>query len=243
MLDGYWRPLAPLLATLAGVDAIVTDDVGLQAESPLARVSALSLAHIAGAELDALPVPPYLAAPDDRRERWRALVAARPAPRVGIAWSVFARDDHGYVTRHKSIPPHALAPLLDREGVTFFSLQPGSAGDPATLGAHAPRVVASGADIRDFGDTAALIDAVDLVISVDTAVAHVAGALGKPVWLLERFHGCWRWRIDAEASPWYPSLRMFRQARFGDWSSAVARASLALAQWREAAPSSGAGYQ
>jgi len=232
-LDGYWKPLAPLLATLRGVDAIATDERDLEGLRARARASMLSLPHHEHAELGALPVPPYLAVPADRRDRWRARVEAHAAPRVGIAWSVFARDDHGYVTRHKSIAASGLAPLLEVEGVSFLSLQPGAAGDPASLGAHAGRVAPTGREIADFGDTAALVDAMDLVISVDTAVAHVAGALGKTAWLLERFHGCWRWRVERETSPWYPALRVFRQARFGEWAEAVARASEALARWRD----------
>jgi hypothetical protein len=234
LLDGYWAPLAPLLASLAGVDRVVVDAAGLGRESPLARASLLSLPHLAHAELGTLPQPPYLAAPADRRDAWRARLAPLASPRIGLAWSVFARDDHGYVTRQKSVPPEALAPILDVPGVAFVSLQPGAAGRTAALGERASRVAPTGEALEDFGDTAALIDAVDLVVTPDTAVAHVAGALGKPVWLLERFHGCWRWRASEERSPWYPTLRIFRQRRFGDWSTPVANAALALAAWRDA---------
>lgn len=228
LLDGYWRSLAPLLASLAGVDAVITNDSGLDGERRGARLSLLSLPHFAAANPDALPRPPYLAPPPDRRDAWARRVRELPGRRVGLAWSVHARDDHAYVTRQKSIPPAALAPLLAVEGVTFVTLQPGADGDPSTLGAHGSRVVPLGREVRDFGDTAALIDALDVVVCADTAVAHVAGALGKPVELLERFHGCWRWRLDPHASPWYPTLRIHRQARFGDWTRPVAEATAAL---------------
>lgn len=233
LLDGYWAPLGPLLATLDGVDRVVSDALALADERPAARVSVLSLPRLAGARREALPQPPYLAAPADRRDAWRARIAPLPRPRVGLAWSVFARDDHGYVTRHKSLSAETLAPLLDVDGVAFVSLQPGAANDPSTLGARAHRVAASGLSIRDFGDTAALVDQLDLVIAPDTAVAHVAGALGKPVWLLERFHGCWRWRLEAETTPWYPSVSIFRQSRFGEWTQPVARVAAALPGWRD----------
>jgi hypothetical protein len=154
-------------------------------------------------------------------------VAALPGRRVGLAWSVHARDDHAYVTRHKSIPPAALAPLLALPDVSFVTLQPGPDGDPAALGG-ASRVAPLGLEVRDFADTAALVDALDVVVTADTAVAHVAGALGKRVELLERFHGCWRWRVEAHRSPWYPSLAIHRQERFGDWSGPVAAAARAL---------------
>ncbi|HXP96073.1 MAG TPA: glycosyltransferase family 9 protein, partial [Telmatospirillum sp.] len=93
------------------------------------------------------------------------------------------------------------------------------------------------ADVTDFADTAALIANLDLVISVDTAVAHLAAALGKPVWLLNRFDSCWRWMQDRDDSPWYPTLRQFRQPQPGDWDSVVAAVTLALKQFTMGNPS------
>jgi hypothetical protein len=147
-------------------------------------------------------------------------MAAFAAPRVGLAWSVLARDAHAFVTRHKSVPVHVLAPVLAARGVSFVTLQPGSAGDPAAFGADASPIVDARAAIAD---TAALIDTLDLVICADTAVAHVAGALGKPVWMLDRFNTCWRWRLAADTSPWYPTMRIFRQDRLGDWTGVTDR--------------------
>jgi ADP-heptose:LPS heptosyltransferase len=86
--------------------------------------------------------------------------------------------------------------------------------------------------LRDFADTAALIDTLDLVLSADTAVAHLAGALGKPVWLLDRYNSCWRWRGGDTGSPWYPTMRVFRQRRFGDWSGVAHDVGAAFAAWR-----------
>ena len=84
-------------------------------------------------------------------------------------------------------------------------------------------------ELDDFSDTAALVEALDLVISVDTAVAHLAGALGKPVWLLNRLDTDWRWLLEREDSPWYPTMRIFRQPRFGDWTSVIGRVAEELA--------------
>ncbi|HVE48162.1 MAG TPA: tetratricopeptide repeat protein [Casimicrobiaceae bacterium] len=229
LLDGYWHSLAPLLGSLEGVDRIVTDAAELANERPVARVSMLSLPALADAEVATLPSSTYLESPVDRRPRWREQVA-QSGLRVGLAWSVYARDDHGYVTMHKSLPAAALAPILDTAGVSFYSLQPRAAGKTASLAERSRTVQDTSSEIADFGDTSALIDSLDLVISADTAVAHVAGALGKPVWLLDRFNGCWRWRLDPERSPWYPTLRIFRQARFGDWNEPVARVAAALVQ-------------
>ena len=86
-------------------------------------------------------------------------------------------------------------------------------------------------ELDDFEDTAALIQALDLVITVDTSVAHLAGALGKPVWILSRFDGCWRWLEDRDDSPWYPSARLFHQKQEGDWDEVVARVAAELAEF------------
>jgi tetratricopeptide (TPR) repeat protein len=227
-LDDYWKPLAPLFATLNGIDDVIVDDEIAQRPAK-ARASVLSLAHIARATPATLWDGPYLAATRDRMASWRSRVDASARLRVGVAWSVHARDDFGLVTKHKSIPAASLAPLLDIADVAFHSLQPGADGDTAAFAGLAGSVAPTGATISDFGDTAALIANLDLVITPDTAVAHVAGALGKPVWLLERFHGCWRWRLAPQSSPWYPTMRIFRQARFNDWSDVVERVGAELA--------------
>jgi hypothetical protein len=106
-------------------------------------------------------------------------------------------------------------------------------GPPAkqTLTPPFPLLDAAGG-LSDFADTAALIEALDLVIAVDTSVAHVAGALGKPVWLLNRFDACWRWLRDRDDTPWYPSMRLFRQTAPGDWAGVMARVADALRDFR-----------
>jgi len=228
LLDEYWSALAPLLAGVAGVDEVRTSAADVDPASLAARASVLSLARLLGVTPESLDAAPYLHVPPDAAAAWAARMAGEPRPRVGLAWSVFARSDYGYVTRHKSIPPAALAPLLDVDGVRFVTLQPGAAGDPAVLGARGARVLDHRTALTDFAQTAALIATLDLVITPDTAVAHVAGALGAPVWMLDRFNSCWRWRLAPTRSPWYPSLRIFRQARFGDWAAPVAEAADAL---------------
>jgi tetratricopeptide (TPR) repeat protein len=234
-LDPYLRSLAPLLEATPAVDRVITDPAELAAEAVAARVSILSLPHVLGTTVDDLPGPaPYLAAPAAGVQAWSAAVAGLARPRIGLAWSVLARDRHAFVGAHKSIPPQALAPLLDLPGVAWVSLQPGAPGDPAALGPPGSRIVGFHDRLRDFGDTAALIAALDLVIAPDTAVAHVAGALGKPVWLLDRYHACWRWRLGADSSPWYPTLTIHRQTRFGDWAGVVERVCMSLAAWRDA---------
>ncbi len=233
LLDGYRAPLAPLLANMQGVDAVVTRAGDVPAEGPLARASILSLPHRLGIGADRLSTDRrYLAPPVDRASAWRSRIAPLAVPRVGLAWSVLARDAHAFVTRHKSVLPSVLSPIVATPDVTFVTLQPGPAGDPAAFGPQAARIADMRRDLRDFADTAALIDTLDLVICADTAVAHIAGALGKPVWMLDRFNSCWRWRLAPDTTPWYPTMRIFRQPRFGVWAGVTPALTEAFTLWR-----------
>jgi len=233
LLDDYWRPLAPLLASVRGVDRVLTDASALTTlpKMPIARASVLSLAHLLGVTADSLPGPiPYLSPPADRMAAWRTRITELASFRVGLAWTACERGNHGYIGKQKSLPIAALAPLVATEGATFVSLQVDGAGDRAPLGALAPRVLDFAADIRDFGDCAAIVSALDLVIAPDTTVAHLAGALGKPVWMIDRFNACWRWRFASECPLWYPTMRVFRQQRFGDWDAPIAAVTARLAE-------------
>jgi ADP-heptose:LPS heptosyltransferase len=114
------------------------------------------------------------------------------------------------------------------DGVTFYSLQKGQPAEaelPALIqaGWNGPPIIDLTAELQDFSDTAALIEHLDLVISVDTSTAHLAGAMGKPVWVLNRFDTCWRWMLERDDSPWYPTLKLYRQTTPGDWDSVVER--------------------
>jgi hypothetical protein len=126
-----------------------------------------------------------------------------------------------------------LAPLAQVPGVRFFSLQIGEAAAEAKIKTPPAgmELVDWTNELKDFADTAALIANLDLVIAVDTAVAHLAGAMGKPVWTLLPFVAEWRWLLDRQDSPWYPSMRLFRQSSRGDWDSVVARVADALSLW------------
>ena len=121
-----------------------------------------------------------------------------------------------------------MAPLGKVSGVQFVSLQKGPPAAEAARPPQGMKLHDFTSDLHDFADTAALIDCLDLVISVDTSVVHLAGALGKPVWLLNRFDTDWRWLQNRDDSPWYPSLRQFRQPTPGDWQSVISRARDAL---------------
>ncbi|MGH8658403.1 MAG: glycosyltransferase family 9 protein, partial [Gammaproteobacteria bacterium] len=129
-----------------------------------------------------------------------------------------------------SCPLAAFLPLLRLPDIAFYSLQKGERSkDLSQLPANCA-VYDLAYLIDDYGDTALLLDALDLLITVDTAVAHLAGALGKPVWLLLAEVPDWRWGLEGETTPWYPSLRLFRQTQRGDWEAVIARVAEALAQ-------------
>jgi hypothetical protein len=142
--------------------------------------------------------------------------------RIGLAWAgnPAHRND-----RRRSVPTAALAPLAALQGVDWVNLQLGARGAELAI-MH--RMPAPPARIGDFADTAALIETLDLVIAADTAVAHLAGAMGKPVWLLLPHAPDWRWMLGRDDSPWYASARLFRQERPGDWAGVVARVAAAL---------------
>jgi len=134
------------------------------------------------------------------------------------------------IDRRRSLPLARLAPLGTVPGVTFVSLQKGHRADEAKTPPRGMALYDWTDELWDFADTAALIAGLDLVIGVDTSVVHLAGALGKPVWVLNRYDACWRWLYGRTDSPWYPTMRLFRQARFGDWDGVIAEVQAALRQ-------------
>jgi tetratricopeptide (TPR) repeat protein len=230
LADGHWLPLAPLFAGAAGVDRVITDEAQLDTlrTPPRSRAGIQSLPFHLGLVHGLLPARvPYLSAPPERLATWRARLSGTAAKRVGLVWS--ARGDRAALSIHKSVPPQTLAPLFATPGIAFASLDAAAVGSHANLGALAAHVADFAQDIRDFGDTAAIIAALDLVIAVDSPAAHLAGAMNRPVWLLDRFHTSWRWRASDRHSAWYPSLVIFRQERFLDWRRPIADAAAALA--------------
>ena len=223
-------PLLRLLSGLPGVDCIVAQGDKLPAfdvHCPL-----LSVPRLLGTTLDTIPgKTPYLTADRQDAAAWHRRLASLDGLKIGLVWAGGIRPEQPLTAisdARRSMALDRLAPLADIDGVSFVSLQK---GEPAAQAARPPRGMVLHdftADLRDFADTAALIDALDLVISVDTAVAHLAGALGKPVWLLNRFLPCWRWLLERDDSPWYPTLRQFRQPVAGDWDSVIAAVKAAL---------------
>ena len=209
------RLLMPLLPELPGIERIIAHGDPLppfDLHCPL-----LSLPRVLGTTTETIPQQtPYLNADPQRAAAWRERVGPLDGLRVGLVW---AGNQTMSGDRRRSMPLERLSELADLPGVSFVSLQKGPAAShspPPGLTLHDWTE-----DLHDFSETAALIEALDLVIGVDTAVVHLAGALGRPVWLLNRFDRCWRWLLDRDDSPWYPTLRQFRQSQPGDWSSVL----------------------
>ncbi len=186
----------------------------------------MSLPRILGTTLDTIPgAVPYLAADPAAAAAWRERMQPAERPWVGLVWAGNPRHMND---RNRSMPAGSFAPLAQQAEGSFFSLQVGAAAqDGRTLPIHD-----LGAEIGDFSDTAAIIANLDLVVSVDTAVAHLAGAMARPTWMLIPYVPEWRWLLDRADTPWYPTMRLFRQRAPGDWRELMDRVIAAMAALR-----------
>jgi Flp pilus assembly protein TadD len=223
----YEQSLCSRWPALVLLDAVPTDLNDFDWYCPL-----MSLPMAFGTRLDNIPAAtPYLYADPECAAPWRAKLAALPnpeLPRVGVVW---AGGHSGWAAdRVRSLTAAQMAPLLALPHVRWISLQKTDDPEKRADAASNARLKDWTDEFTDFADTAALIENLDLVISVDTSVAHLAAAMGKPVWLLNRFAGCWRWLQNRDDSPWYPSLRVFTQSRRGNWDEVLARVAAALQQ-------------
>lgn len=208
-------PLVSLLAGMPGVERVIA--AGEPLPSFDLHCPLLSLPRVLGTTLDTIPAQiPYLKADPRRVGIWRERLRPLDGLRVGLVW---AGNQAMGADRRRSLTLEQFFVLSDMADVHFVSLQKGAAANqtpPRGLLLHDWTD-----EISDFSDTAALVEALDLIISVDTAVVHLAGALGRPVWLVNRFDRCWRWLLNRDDSPWYPTLRQFRQPYPGDWQGAL----------------------
>jgi Glycosyltransferase family 9 (heptosyltransferase) len=179
----------------------------------------LDMGFICGTTLETIPARTAYLSGDP--EPWRDFLAQLPGLRVGLCWAGNPR--HVSMDRTRSMPFSELTPVFSVPGCSFVSLQVGTAASQRQAPVHPlPR------HPTDWADTAGLVAGLDLIVTVDTAIAHLAGAMGKPVWLLNRFATDWRWMLHRSDSPWYPSMRIFRQGRHGDWKSVIARVACDL---------------
>ncbi|WP_322053567.1 tetratricopeptide repeat protein [Paraburkholderia bannensis] len=220
-------PLVPLIAPAAHAARITLVAQGAPRPQADLQCPLLSLPLVLGTTFDALPAPmPYLAAPTAYRRKWRGSLGGQARRKIGLAWS-------GRIHKHenRSMPLAALEPLFALDGIDWIVLQPHlTDAEHAALDVHprARSIHRLGEKLADFADTAAVIERLDAVVSIDTSIAHLAGALDARLWLMLPFAADWRWFANTDASPWYPRARLVRQPRPGAWEEVVAQVANAL---------------
>jgi tetratricopeptide (TPR) repeat protein len=233
--------VAPLAASMKGVRAVLTT----MPPGPYDYwTHLLKMPEHMGLDLSTLPDVeiPYVFAPLERVQRWRHRIDAASNPiapgsvhgrraRIGIVW---AGNSTYIFDRYRSVSVDSLTTLLELPGVSWFALQKGEREHDAERLADALDIHTLGPEIDDFIDTLAILQTLDLVITVDTSVAHLAGAAGRPVWVLLPAYTEWRWLIDRTDTPWYPSMRLFRQQELGQWGPVIEEVRDALQEWRPA---------
>jgi len=209
--------LKGLLAGLAGVTACHARGEKLPAFDVHCPLGSLPLAL--RTEPASIPAAiPYLAADEPHLAKWRARLEALPGKRVALSWA--GNRSHAN-DRNRSIELKLLEPLFALDGVSFLTIQRELRAQDAEVLARHRNIAVLGEELDDMADTAAVTALADLTIAVDTAVAHLAGSLGRPLWVMLPFAPDWRWTLAGEASPWYPQARLFRQPAPGDWASAI----------------------
>lgn len=229
------EPLMGLVDAHLGVDQVLRMGEALPEFDK--HVSLLSLPGLLGIDLPDLPrAVPYLRVQRERLPRWRARLAGEGL-KVGLVW---AGNPNVKNDRWRSPRLAPLLPLLATPGVRFFALQKGDGTADLAQAPPRPQLADLGPEIADFADTAAILLELDLLITTDTSVAHLAGALGRPVWLMLHASPDWRWGNHGDESPWYPTIRLYRQPALGDWGSVVARLGADLAAWAHPATAAGA---
>ncbi|MCP3907085.1 MAG: glycosyltransferase family 9 protein, partial [Oceanicoccus sp.] len=207
--------LTRLLKNSAGINNIIE-----RAPKPTVKydthIPLLSLPGIFGTTLDSIPSGiPYITVNSELIEQWRTRFDKDNGFKVGIVWS---GNRHNKKDHIRSCTLTDFAPLMEIPGTSFYSLQKGPASAEANNPPKGLEIINLDNEINDFADTAAAIAYLDLVISVDTAVVHLAGALGKPVWTLLHFAPDWRWLLNRNDSPWYPGMQLFRHTKGNDWT-------------------------
>jgi tetratricopeptide (TPR) repeat protein/ADP-heptose:LPS heptosyltransferase len=220
---GCGPALARLFQTISGVTELAVSGVHVpdfDVQCPM-----MTLPMLLDTTLENVPADvPYVHADPRAAEQWRRRLPAERVLKIGLVWAGNPKMSNDHI---RSIPLRRFAHLAKIPNVWFCSLQKGPAGQQVA-GAKEMQLADFTAELNDFADTAALVANLDLVIAVDTAVAHLAGALGRPIWMLTRFAPDWRWVLDRDDSPWYPTMRLFRQTRSGEWDDPIDRLTAAL---------------
>jgi hypothetical protein len=206
------KPLLPLFESLEGLSGLFAEGDPLPAYDAHAPL----LAVPGKLRIGTSTIPsqtPYLGAKPASVQKWRERLAAFAGPRIGLCWR---GNPHHANDANRSLSPGLLGPLLVAPEISWIAIQP----DP---GPNPPAIYNAGPDLADWGDTAGLLANLDLVISIDSSVAHLAGAMNRPCRLLLPYLPDWRWLLERSDSPWYPSLELFRQEKPGDWDGVMRR--------------------
>ena len=228
VIFGLPAELVEIISGLKGNFEIITDDENVPEFDCYCPVMSLPLAF--NTTLATIPRDiPYLVCDSGKAACWKSLLGTKARLRVGLVWSGGVRPDQPEVcamNKRRNVPLSMFA-CFKHLDIEFYSLQKGQPAESElaelmTTAWDGPVILDYTSQLNDVSDTAALIENLDLVISVDTAVAHLAGALGKKVWILNRFDNCWRWLRDRSDSPWYPTATLYRQPAAGDWASVMA---------------------
>ena len=215
--------LASLLGRIEGIGATVASGGDVPPHD--VHVPLLSLPRIIGTTMEDIPENvPYIQPLPGKTDGWKASLQMHSGVKVGLVW---AGDPKHANDRNRSMPAATLRPLFDVPNVQFFSLQLGERGEDANR-FPAGAVIDLSPQIASFEDTAAILAHLDLVITVDTAVCHLAGGMARPVWVLLAVAHDWRWFDGRDDSPWYPTMRLFRQKCAGDWTEVIGRVASAL---------------
>lgn len=224
---GCSAEMEPLLSNLPGVKQYTSRWNDVPGHAVNCRLS--SLPYLFGTRIDTVPAPiPYIKAPPARVEAWRRILGERlpvGVRRIGLAWS--GRPTHPN-DRRRSVALSRLIPLADAGAAAFVALQKQIPDADKAVMERFNGMTDLAPELTDFGETAAVIENLDLIITVDTAVGHLAGAMGKPVWIMIPKAADWRWLLDRDTSPWYPTARLFRQPTPGEWDDVIARIRAAL---------------
>jgi tetratricopeptide (TPR) repeat protein len=212
--------LISLVRNIDGVNQVIAQ--GEQIPEHDVHCSLLMLPAIFKTTFESIPAKvPYIPIDPGLTKQWQDMMQDdNEKIKIGLVWAGGHKEG---TLNYRSCSLEMFLPFIKLDGITFYSLQKGEAAEQTENLPEGIKLVNYMEEIRDFSDTAALIENLDLVISVDTSVAHLAGALGKPVWLLLHFVPSWRWLLGREDSPWYPTMRLFRQPAPGDWGPVIER--------------------
>ncbi|QWD78101.1 tetratricopeptide repeat protein [Polynucleobacter sp. MWH-Svant-W18] len=236
------QPLIDLLSEQAYLDSVIAIDTKAP-PNITHQIPLLSLPYLFSSSNFALPTfSPYLLSNVDKRIAWQKEMAGANKLKVGIVWNGGFRPNQPEcwgVNARRNLPLAEIAKLQEVDEIQFFSLQKGEPAESELTQLRdalwpSDNLTILGDQLSNFSDTAALVDCLDLIICVDTSIAHLAGALGKPFWLLNRFDSCWRWQIDQNKTWWYPEAKIINQPKAGDWESVM---NQVIAHLRTLAPS------